>query len=83
MTETITMPREEFKKLISDVEIVINDVESILSSEDKLTKKRIDGIESGKVKGKTEKELDEYLKNRGIKEHSDFFKDLDRLNKSE
>jgi len=39
MTETITMPRGEFKKLISDVEIVINDVESILSSEDKLTKK--------------------------------------------
>lgn len=67
MTETITMPREEFKKLISDVEIVISDVESILSSEDKLTKKRIDDIESGKVKGKTEKELDEYLKNRGIK----------------
>ena len=67
MTETITMPRGEFKKLISDVEIVINDVESILSSEDKLTKKRIDDIESGKVKGKTEKELDEYLKNRGIK----------------
>lgn len=67
MTETITMPREEFKKLISDVEIVINDVESILSTEDKLTKKRIDDIESGKVKGKTEKELDEYLKNRGIK----------------
>mgnify|MGYP001594125782 FL=1 len=67
MTETITMPREEFKKLISDVEIVINDVESILSAEDKLTKKRIDDIESGKVKGKTEKELDEYLKNRGIK----------------
>ena len=67
MTETITMPREEFKKLISDVEIVINDVESILSSEEKLTKKRINDIESGKVKGKTEKELDEYLKNRGIK----------------
>ncbi len=67
MTETITMPRGEFKKLISDVEIVINDVESILSSEDKLTKKRIDDIESGKVKGKTEKELDEYLKNRGIR----------------
>mgnify|MGYP001566746843 CR=1 FL=1 len=67
MTETITMPKEDFRKLISDVEIVINDVESILSSEDKLTKKRIDDIESGKVKGKTEKELDEYLKNRGIK----------------
>ena len=67
MAETITIPREEFKKLISDVEVIINDVESILSNEDKLIKKRINDIESGKVKGKTEKELDEYLKNRGIK----------------
>lgn len=64
---TITISKEEFGKLISDVEIIINDVESILSKEDSVIKKRINDIESGKVKGKTEKELDDYLKNRGIK----------------
>ena len=64
---TITVSKDEFKKLISDVEIVINDVESILSNEDKLIKKRIKDIESGKVKGKSEKELDDYLKSRGVK----------------
>lgn len=64
---TITVSKNEFKKLISDVEIVINDVESILSNEDKLIKKRIKDIESGKVKGKTEEELDNYLKKRGVK----------------
>lgn len=67
MTETITIPKEDFRKLLSDVEVVINDVESILSNEDKLLKKRIKDIKSGKVKGKTERELDDYLKNRGIK----------------
>ena len=67
MAETITIPKDDFRKLLSDVETVINDVESILSNEDKPIKTRINDIESGKVKGKTEKELDEYLKNRGVK----------------
>ncbi|MFQ5621226.1 MAG: hypothetical protein ACE5FT_05255 [Candidatus Nanoarchaeia archaeon] len=32
-----------------------------------ITRKRMEGIESGKVKGKSEKELDDYLRKRGVK----------------
>ena len=62
--ETVTVPKEVFNKILSDVEILIDDVEMAL---DVKVRKRISDIETGKVKGKTEKELDDYLKKRGVK----------------
>lgn len=64
--ETISVNKEQFKKLISDVEVLIEDVENLDSSEDETLKQRIKDIDEGKIKGKTEKELDDYLKNRGV-----------------
>jgi len=64
--------KAELKKVRFDVGYGI-DVESLHCekcgfniTEDKLIKKRINDIESGKIKGKTEKELNDYLKSRGV-----------------
>ena len=62
--DTVTIPKDIFSKILDDVEILIDDVEIAL---DNTVKRRINELESGKIKAKTEKELDEYLQKRGIK----------------
>ncbi|MEK6858177.1 MAG: hypothetical protein AABX39_06325 [Nanoarchaeota archaeon] len=62
--ETIAVPKAFFGKILDDVEVLIDDVETAL---DEKVKQRILEVESGKVKGKTEKEYKEYLAKRGIK----------------
>lgn len=61
--ETVTVPKELFTKILMDVEVLIDDVELALDTK---IRKRISGITSGKIVGKTEMELDEYLKRRGV-----------------
>lgn len=61
--ETVAIPKDVFNKILRDVEILIDDVELAL---DKTARKRINDIESNKVKGKSEGELDDYLKKRGV-----------------
>ncbi|MBI2148678.1 hypothetical protein HYU23_03280 [Candidatus Woesearchaeota archaeon] len=62
--ETLTIPKEIFSKILTDVEILIDDVERAL---DNKVKQRTNDLSTGKVKAKTEKDLDEYLIKRGIK----------------
>ena len=62
--ETVTVPKEVFSKILEDVEVLIDDVELAL---DQKVRKRISDIETGVVKGKTEEDLHNYLKKRGVK----------------
>ena len=63
-SETVTIPKRVFSKILEDVEVLIDDVEMAL---DVKVQQRIEDIESGKEKGRTEKEYYEYLAKRGIK----------------
>ncbi len=62
--ETVTISKESFTKILEDVETLIDDVESAFNT--KLTSRLFD-IKLNKIKGKSEEELDNYLKNRGVK----------------
>jgi len=64
--EDIQIKKSDFNKILNTAEILINEVEEALSQED-IIKKRIEEIKTGKIKGRTEEELDEYLKKRGVK----------------
>ena len=62
--ETVVIPKEIFTKILSDVEILIDDVELALNTK---VNKRINDIKTNNINGKTEQELDNYLKKRGVK----------------
>jgi len=62
--ETVSIPKEVFTKILADVETLIDDVELALDAK---VQKRIQDIETNSVKGKTEQELNDYLKKRGVK----------------
>ena len=64
LMETVTIPKKVFKRILDDVQILIDDVEMALDAK---VQQRIEDIESGKEKGKSENEYYEYLKKRGIK----------------
>lgn len=59
--ETITIPKQKLGKVIDDVERLITDFESLAEDQDEIVKQRLKGVKEGKIEGKTEKELDEYL----------------------
>jgi hypothetical protein len=60
---TITISEEKFNKVPADVENLVEDVVDIFN-QDEIAKKRIVEIEANPSIGKSEKELDEYLKKR-------------------
>ena len=62
----ISVSEEKFNKVLADVEALIEDV-SELFDQDEIAKKRIMDIESNPSIGKSEKELDDYLRQRGVK----------------
>ena len=62
----IIISEEKFNKVLSDVETLIEDVSSLFD-QDEIAKKRIAEIKSNTSIGKSEKELDSYLKQRGVK----------------
>jgi len=62
--ETVTISKEIFSKILLDAEVLMKDVEMALDTK---VKQRISDIEENKVEGKSEKELDDYLKSRGVK----------------
>ena len=62
--ETVSIPKDVFTKILADVETLIDDVELAL---DTIVQKRIHDIETNNIKGKTEQELNDYLKRRGVK----------------
>ncbi len=63
---TITVSEEKFNKVISDVENLIEDVAELFD-QDETAKKRLAEIKANPSIGKSEKELDDYLKKRGVK----------------
>ena len=62
----ITISDEKFNKVLEDVENLIVDVADLFD-QDEIAKKRIKDIQNNPSIGKSEKNLDEYLKNRGVK----------------
>ncbi len=62
--ETIVIPKKAFTKILTDVETLIDDVELALDAK---VRKRIAEVKVDPSIGKSEKELDEYLKKRGVK----------------
>ena len=64
--ETLQIKKTDFNKILETAEILINEVEQALSQDD-IVKARIEDIKTGKIKGKGEQELNDYLKKRGVK----------------
>lgn len=62
---TITISEEKFHKVLSDVELLITDVSSLFE-EDEIVKRRLKEIKQNPSLGKSEEDLDIYLKARGV-----------------
>ncbi len=63
---TIIVSEEKFNKVLTDVENLIEDVANLFD-QDELARKRLAEIKVNPSIGKSEKELDDYLKKRGVK----------------
>jgi len=63
---TITVSEEKFNRVLSDVETLIEDVASLFD-QDEIAKRRLHEVKLNPSTGKSEKELDTYLKKRGVK----------------
>ena len=61
----ITISEEKFNKVLEDVENLIVDVADLFD-QDEIAKKRIKDIQNNPSIGKSEKDLDEYIKRRGL-----------------
>ena len=64
--DTINISEDRFKKVLADVEVLVEDVTALINQDD-IVRQRIADIKANPSIGKTEKELDGYLKNRGVK----------------
>jgi|GEM_PF-1610058 len=62
---TISISEDRFKKVLADVEALVKDVTALIDRDD-VVKQRIAEIKANPSLGKTEKELDDYLKRRGV-----------------
>lgn len=62
--ETLTISREKFGKILTDIDILLSDIEEL--SPDEIVRQRIADINADLTLGKSEQELDEYLKKRGV-----------------
>ena len=63
---SVSIPREKFDKVLTDIEILIKDVGSLLNL-DNIAKRRLAEVKKNPSILKSEKELNQYLKKRGIK----------------
>ena len=61
----IMISEEKFNKVLEDVENLIEDVADLFD-QDEIAKKRINDIQNNPSIGKSEKDLDEYIKSRGL-----------------
>jgi len=62
----MTISRGRFKKVLTDFEVLLEDVTSLVNRDD-IVKQRISEIKSDPSIGRSEKELDSYLRKRGAK----------------
>lgn len=65
--ETMCIPKEKLGEVIIDVEKLISDFEDLIEDQDKVVKQRLSDVKEGKVEGRSEEELDDYLEKRGVK----------------
>ena len=63
--ETITLSKHKFGKILEDIDLLVGDIEEL--SQDEIVQTRIADIEANPSLGKSEQELDEYLKKRGVR----------------
>ena len=61
----VVLSEEKLSKVLTDVEVLIEDVASLLS-QDEVAKKRLSEVKANPSIGKSEQELDDYLKKRGV-----------------
>ena len=66
MEKTIAVSEEKFNKVLQDVETLIEDVAELFD-QDEIVKRRIADIKANPSIGKSEKDLDNYLKKGGEK----------------
>ena len=64
--ETIQVKKSDFSKILETAEVLLDEVEQALSPNE-VVKKRIEDINTGRIKGRSENEMDQYLKKRGVK----------------
>ena len=62
---SITISEEKFNKLMADVEALIEDASSLFD-QDEIAKQRMKELKENPSIGKSENELDAYLKKRGV-----------------
>jgi hypothetical protein len=62
---TIAVSEDKLNKVLADVETLIEDVASLVNQDD-VAKKRLNEIQVDPSIGKSEQELDDYLKKRGV-----------------
>lgn len=66
-TEQITVERKVLSHMISDIEHLIDDIETIMSKDStKTLDKRLNEVRSGRVKGLTERDFNELMRKDGI-----------------
>ena len=63
--EALTIPRAKFGKILNDIDILISDIEDV--SQDDIAHQRLAQIKADPSLGRSEQELDEYLKKRGVR----------------
>jgi len=64
--ETVAISKDKLGLVISDVERLVSHFEDLVKDQDKIARQRLSDIKTGRVKGKSEKELDDYLRKRGV-----------------
>ena len=62
----VHVQKSDFNKILDTAESLIDEVEQVLSQDD-IVRKRLDDIRKRNTKGRTEAELNKYLKGRGVK----------------
>lgn len=63
---TVTISQDKLNKVMNDIEVLIEDFSDLID-QDQIVKKRINEIEMNPSIGRSEKELDDYLRKRGVK----------------
>jgi len=63
---TVSVSEDKLNKVLADMENLVEDVASLLD-QDEIAKKRLNEIKADQSIGKSEQELDSYLKKRGVK----------------
>lgn len=63
--DAVHVSRSDFNEILNTAETLVGEVERVLEG-DELVSKRLEEIKTGKVKGITEKELNNYLRKRGV-----------------